>query len=66
MSQRDESTRGLNNTGNRLLLAVVIGLAVNFLCARGGGFPTLAFQLVFFALVVGGVYLLVTLLHRRR
>lgn len=62
--QQHESRWSLNHTGNRVLLGVVVGLAVVFLC--GGVGLSAAQELVFVALVAGGVYLLVTTLNRRR
>ena len=64
MTQQHESRWSLNHTGNRVLLAVVVGLAVAFLC--GAGQLGAAQQFVLIALVAGLAYLLVTKLRPGR
>lgn len=64
MIQRHNSRWSLSSTGNRILLAVVVGLVVGWVGAAGG--LTGAAHVLVFLVAVGLAYALVTLLHRPR
>lgn len=63
MSQHD-SRWSLAHTGNRILLAVVIGVLLTCLC--GGANLPVATQLVILLVTAGATYALATLIQRSR
>ncbi|WP_446213424.1 hypothetical protein [Micromonospora sp. IBSANI012] len=64
MTQQHESRWSLSSTGNRVLLAVVVGLVVGWLGSVAG--LTGAAHVLVFVVTAGLTYALVTLLHRSR
>lgn len=64
MTQQYESRWSLNHTGNRVLLAIVVGLVLGGLGSSAG--LTGVDHLLVFVITTGITYALVTLLHRSR